>query len=271
MRLIDRKRRAGGRLIWTVHNAAPHDFPNPAAARVFANWSPKLLARVDTAAIMFPGAEAEARDRNPTLAAAEFRVIPHPHYRDFYRTTGTRESIRAGYDIPKDAFLVTSVGRIRTYKQLPDLLRAFVASARVDEYLLIAGACDAATRGALLAIAAEHPRIRFDISNIPDKRFADIVHDADVCVVNFGTILNSGSVIAALSLDTPVLAPAKGGLPHLQGSVGSAWLELFTGRLDGTLLRAHLDRLRAAPRSGSPDLHEADPAAVARAYLDTYA
>lgn len=270
LRLIDGVKRRGGRIVWTAHNLAPHDFPKPFSRAVFERWKPELLARIDTVAVMSESAEPLIRAEMPGLAGADFRVIPHPHYRDFYRRTGERSSVRKAYDIPRDGFLLASVGLMRGYKQLPAVVRAFAAAARDDEYLVLAGTCPPELRPELERLAAAHPRVRFRPAALSDRAFADLVHDSDLCVMNFSTVLNSGSVIAALSLDTPALAPATGALPDLRALAGEYWVRLFEGPLEAGTLRRHVDALRDRPMEGAPDIAALDPARIARAYLETY-
>lgn len=270
VRLIDHRKRRGGRVVWTAHNLAPHDFPKPFSKVVFERWKPELLARIDTVAVMSASAEPLIRARMPGLAGADFRVIPHPHYRDFYRRTGERTSVREMFGVPPQGFLLSSVGLMRAYKQLPEMVRAFIAAARDDEYLVLAGACPPDLRPELERLAATHPRVRLQPASLSDREFADLVYDSDLCVMNFSTVLNSGSVIAALSLDTPALAPAAGALPDLRAAVGERWVRLFEGPLDAGKLRRHVDALREQPVGGGPDLSALDPAQIARAYLETY-
>lgn len=270
IRMIDRRKRRGGRVVWTAHNLTPHDFPKPFSKAVFERWKPELLARIDTVTVMSASAEPLIRTEMIELANADFRVIPHPHYRDFYRRTGERTSVREKLNVPMQGFLLASVGLMRGYKQLPEVVRAFAAAARDDEYLVLAGACPPDLRPELERLAGTHPRVRFQPTSLSDREFADLVHDCDLCVMNFSTVLNSGSVIAALSLDTPALAPATGALPDLRAMVGERWVRLFEGPLDADTLRRHVDALREKPVSGEPDLTALDPARIARAYLETY-
>ncbi len=271
----DRVRRRGGRVVWTAHNLAPHGFPAPHSAAAWQRWSGRLLDRVDTVVALSATSAEAVRAALPAVARARFALIPHPHYRAVYPMPDRRAdagSIRARHAVPPSAHLTVAAGLIRPYKGIPALVAAFAAAARDDEYLLVAGPChDPAHRAEVARAAAlAGPRVRLAIGTLDDAAFAATLAAADLFAANFTAILNSGSVLAALSLDTPVLAPAAAPLAELRTQVGPDWLSLFEPPLDPPTLRRHLDSIRSATRSGRPDLGPNDPAAVARAHLRLY-
>lgn len=267
----DRARRRGGRVVWTAHNLAPHGFPAPHSAEVWHRWAPRLLARVDTVVAMSDAGAGAVRATLPAVAQARFVLIPHPHYRAVYGIPDPA-GVRARHGIPAGAHLTVAAGLVRPYKGIPALVAAFAAAARDDEWLLVAGPChDPAHRAAVeRAAALAGPRVRLAIAPLDDAAFAATLAAADLFAGNFTAVLNSGSVLAALSLDRPVLAPAAAPLAELQAQVGADWLALFEPPLDAAILRRHLDVLRAAPRSGRPDLAANEPDAVSRAHLALY-
>lgn len=268
----DRVRGRGGRVVWTAHNLAPHGLPAPHAGRVFERWGPRLLARVDTVVAMSAAGAGAVRTALPAVAGARVVLVPHPHYRGVYGVPDPRD-VRARHGIPPAAHLTVAAGLIRPYKGIPALVAAFATAARADEWLLVAGAChDPAHRAEVArAVAAAGPRVRLAVAPLDDADFAATVAAGDLFAGNFDAVLNSGSVLAALSLDRPVLAPASAPLAELRDQVGAGWLSLFDAPLDAATLRRHLDLLRAAPRTARPDLAANDPATVARAHLALYA
>lgn len=267
----DRVRRRGGRVVWTAHNLAPHGFPAAHSAEAYRRWAPRLLARVDTVVTMSASGGEAVRAALPAVAQARFALIPHPHYRGVYGAPDPA-GVRARHGIPAGAHLTVAAGLVRPYKGIPALLDAFAAAARDDEWLLVAGPCHDPRHRAEVerAAAAAGPRVRLALGPLDDRGFAATVAAADLFAANFSAILNSGSVLAALSLDTPVLAPAAPALAELQGQVGTDWLALFEPPLEAATFRRALDGLRARPRPAAPDLTVNDPEAVARAHLALY-
>jgi glycosyltransferase involved in cell wall biosynthesis len=143
-------------------------------------------------------------------------VIPHGHYRDVYRATVGREEARMQLDLPLDSYVYLALGNIAAYKGLDNLLAAFQQAAAPSDRLLIAGRNrDNRLVQMLIHAAAHDGRVRVQVGEIPEADMGLYLTAADVMVAPFESILTSGSVIAALSLDRPVIVPALGCLPEL--------------------------------------------------------
>ncbi len=64
---------------------------------------------------------------------------------------------------------------------------------------------------------------------------------ADVVVLPYRAIQNSGSAVLALSADRPVVVPALGAMRELQASVGADWVRCYPGDFDGDELVASVE------------------------------
>jgi hypothetical protein len=73
-------------------------------------------------------------------------------------------------------------------------------------------------------------------------------------VLPYKAMHNSGALLLALSLDTPVLAPDNEVNRHLAEEVGDGWLHLFEGTLTIEDLERTLKAVAATPTRGRPDL-----------------
>jgi glycosyltransferase involved in cell wall biosynthesis len=271
VRAIDRVRSRGGRIVWTAHNLAPHGFPSPHGEAAYRRWGPEILRRVDTVVAMSPAVARAVAAAVPETARARAVVIPHPHYRDQYRGAPDRQLARGLLGLARAGHLTCAIGLIRRYKRVPALIDSFVATALPDEHLLVAGPCDDPDlRAEVARAAARSDRVHLRIGPLSDADFAAAVRAADLFVANFGEVLNSGSVFAALSLATPVLAPRQGALGDLQTQIGDDWLRLFDGALDAPALRGFVDASRANVPAGEPDLAANDPETVIAAHLALY-
>ncbi|MGO2043998.1 MAG: glycosyl transferase, partial [Cellulosimicrobium funkei] len=86
---------------------------------------------------------------------------------------------------------------------------------------------------------------------------------------------NSGSVLAALSLDRPVLVPRNAVNEALAKEVGDEWVLMFDDRLTGERLVGALAEAAAIPDGARPDLSRREwtdaGAAHARAYRSALA
>lgn len=258
----------GGRVLWTVHNLHPHDGVDERHAWVWAFWFGKILRRIDGVICMTEEALVSVREAFPELAGVETYVAAHPHYRSVY--AAPTPDLRVAFSIPDEAVVLGMVGQIRRYKGILEVVRLFSEMEGADLRFLVAGWCrDAAYLEQVRDIAARDSRIVIHERQLSHVDFAACVRASDLCVFNFAEILNSGSVLAALSLDRRVLAPAKGAVPELAALVGEDWLRTF-GVIDELALESAAAWAREKRLEGAPDLSALDPAYVAAAHLAAY-
>jgi beta-1,4-mannosyltransferase len=71
---------------------------------------------------------------------------------------------------------------------------------------------------------------------------------ADLVVLPYREILNSGSAILALSFARPVLVPAQGAMTELQRDMGREWVRTYPGELRPRTLADALHWARQTPR-----------------------
>lgn len=234
-------RRRGTAIVWTGHDVAPHDLVHPWLERRFFAY---VLRRLDGLIAMTPAGRERLVEAHPVLADLPFAIVPHGHFRGFFEDGISQAEARARLDLPATGRVLLFFGQIRPYKGLEALLDAFAAAGLEDTTLLIAGRpnrrSDHAARiqARIEAMANVKPALTF----VPNEAIQLYMRAADLVVCPFERILNSGSVILALSFDRPVLAPALGALPELADEVGQDWLRLYEGPLTPDLLRQALSR-----------------------------
>lgn len=243
------------KLVWTVHNVASHEQRSTLELR--ARLRRLLVEEVDGLLSLTEGGLDAARDAYPELAATPGAVTPHGDYRDDYDFSATRAEARADRGLDLDATVIASVGLIRTYKNVPGLVRTVAASVDPSLRLVVAGKpATAALADEIRAAAAGDPRIVLDLAFQSDAAIASCLRAADVVALPYRAIQNSGSAILALSADRPVVVPALGAMRELQDLVGPDWVRCYPGEFDADELartsawareprpeRAPLDRL----------------------------
>jgi glycosyltransferase involved in cell wall biosynthesis len=197
-----------------------------------------LVEEVDGLLSLTEGGLEAARDAFPELAGMPAAVTPHGHYRDDYDFGATRREARARLGIQPDATLVVSVGMIREYKNVPALVRT-VVSGDADLVLAVAGKpASPALAEEIRAAASDDPRIVLDLAFQSDEAMAIWLRAADLVVLPYRAIQNSGSALLALSADRPVVVPALGAMRELQEAVGPDWVRCFAGEFDDAELAA---------------------------------
>lgn len=239
-------RRRGAALVLTAHNVAPHD-QSPA---IFDRWFLKAVdRRVDMVFVLTEASRRIVLDARPGLAAARVVHTRHGHFRSVYSSPPDVGTARALFGIAADRPTLAFTGQIRRYKGVVDLIEA---ADGVDADLLIAGWCsEPQLRAELEAAAALDPQIHLHLGRLPPDELAAAVAAATVVVLPYRKVLNSGSVLLALSLDRPILVPETATFREIRDEVGEDWIRFFSGPCLGA---ADLRNALTTTVRGRPDL-----------------
>jgi beta-1,4-mannosyltransferase len=212
---LDRLLAAGGHLIWTVHNAIPHDARMPALEAALQQ------AIVDRSTIVHVLSANTRQTVAEWFTIPEDRVlhVPHPSYIGAYVDIVSPEAARFELGIPPDDTVYALLGAIKPYKGLEHLLDAFDVALQRDpgrRRLLVAGGPSAEPEvETFLRRCALHPFISLHARKIPGDEMPVFLRAADVAVLPYLRSLNSGVLMLALSFGIPVVAPAVGGIAEV--------------------------------------------------------
>ena len=241
-------RRAGGAIVWTSHNLQPHEPLNSTHERIWAYFFPQFRSMVDLVINLTAESEALVRASYPDLEASRFAIISHPHYRTAYPKAVAIQDARAAMGVPGDDFILCCVGGIRPSKGILELAEVFSVAKSGNERLMISGECTDEGYGTQLRAIAERSggSIYLRFGRLSDQEMAVTMSGADVTVINFRNILNSGSVMLSLSYDTPACVPAQGSLRDLFRRIGGDWLIDLPQPLSAMGLRLIIDRVKSA-------------------------
>jgi beta-1,4-mannosyltransferase len=246
------------RVIWTVHNARPHEQRHP--------WLYRLLERVAAGtadAILVHSSYAARWVRAHLHPRAAIHVTPHGPYVDCYPADPRSDAeIREALRLPAADFVFLIFGQLRADKRVPDAMRAFAALDDAELRLVVAGSTgDDGLRAEIEQIAAGDERIRTEVRWIADEEVATFHRAADVVVLNYEEIFSSGALMLAWTFGRPVVAPAGGTVDEV--AVPDAVHSFAEGGLADALRRA-----RDAPRESG---REAARAAARRWTWDAMA
>ncbi|MGB3731835.1 glycosyl transferase [Microbacterium sp.] len=197
-----------------------------------------------------------------TPVDGEAALIPHGHYKDWF--TATRHEAEPGS--------LAFVGLVRRYKGVETLLDAFETTRERAPQLRLSVAgnpTSAQIRDDITARAALDDRIRLDLRYLSEDDFAEAILGAEGVVLPYRFMHNSGSVLAALSLDRRVLVPRNEVNESLSAEVGTGWVTMFDGELDGDDLIAFHESLRTAP-AAPPRLDARDWSAAGARHLQAF-
>ncbi len=198
-------------VVYTVHNRAPHEPP-----RFIERALMHYFNRLVTVCIYLN----EDPDNDPTRGV----VLLHGRY----DATGELITENAG------PTTVVTFGLIRPYKGIEQLISAFAEIQGEEFRLHIAGQPSDALYGQKIKeLAAEDRRIFVQLEYIPEETLERIINDARLVVLPYTRLYNSGAVILALGLATPVLVPDSGSTATLSAEVGNGWVNRYKGKIQG--------------------------------------
>lgn len=217
-------RARGVSLVWTVHNRLPHELAHFEAERRLYTV---LAEHADLIHVMAPDTAALVSDV-VRLPSEKIVQIPHPSYLGVYDSDITRADARASFDLDLDDFAVLFLGQIRPYKGI-DLLLEAVANARRPDgrhpVLLLAGSASPEAIAQFDDLKPAGARIITSFDAVPNGDVARWYGAADVAVLPYRTILNSGSLHLAATMNVPTVLP---GIPHLRSQFGDqSWISFF--------------------------------------------
>ena len=186
-------------------------------------------------------------------------TILHGHYRDWFADHPTSEPVPG-----RLAF----VGLVRQYKGVEDLIRAVASSTRRPLTLRVSGRpTSPENEAAIRSAAGSDGRITLDLRHLDDADFVAAITSAEMVVLPYRQMHNSGTALAALSLTRPVLVPDNRATRDLADEVGSGWVRFFDGAITAAAIDAALDEpVPATP----PDLSRREWSTVSSAHAAAY-
>jgi beta-1,4-mannosyltransferase len=224
-------------VVRTLHNVDPHESGSRVERRLVRLFDARTTAWL------------RLNDLTPTPPGEYAVTIPHGHYIDWF----------AGRHLPApQPGRLVYFGLIRRYKGVPELLQAFGEMRDDDLTLRIVGRSeDEAVRRQIAEAEATDRRISSMVDYVDDATLTREVGAAQLVVLPFRRLLNSGSLLLALSLGRPVLVPAGATAAELATEVGQDWVLRYDSPLTGETLADSLRRAQTALDSAAPpDLSE---------------
>jgi beta-1,4-mannosyltransferase len=105
---------------------------------------------------------------------------------------------------------------------------------------------------------------------VPRAEVQHLFVASDLVVLPYRRILNSGTVLLALSFGRPVLVPDLGAMREQQERFGAEWVRLYSGDLSARDLARAMVWATNTDRAAPPDLAGLDWESLARQTHDVY-
>lgn len=237
---LDRFRRAvsdavggGVRVVWTVHNVLPHDARH-LELEIELN---RFLADTADAVHVMNAGTADVTREFYELSSSSLVHIPHPSYQGVYETTMTRSEARRSFGLDDDELAVLFFGQIRPYKGVDVLIDAVRRSKPGRPLaLLLAGRTSNDDEETINRLLPDTFRTIRHHDYVDDGDVERWFRAADVVVLPYRKVLNSGTVHLAATYGRPVLLPDE---RHLREEFAAeSWVGWFDPGDPGSLSEA---------------------------------
>jgi glycosyltransferase involved in cell wall biosynthesis len=194
------------RIVWTVHNALPHErHPVDRALRWLLVRSARLVVHAEAARAALPQIRPRAA------------VVPHGHYIGCYPDELSAADARRALGVAASDRVFVCFGQLRAYKGVGGLLDAFVRLPGPRLRLVIAGQPATDADAAIVRTAARRDaRVQPHLGFVPDRDVQRFLKAADFVVLPYRDVLTSGAALLALSFGCPLVVPRRGCLAELE-------------------------------------------------------
>lgn len=194
----------GLQVVITAHDVEA--FKEGLSVPLFVRWVYRTARRV------IAHSQVAKRELVQELGVAQEKidVIPHGNYIASVPAGVTRDMARAHFGIDNDRRVLVFFGQIKDVKGLDVLLQAFALARQTDErlHLLIGGRVWKTDFSKYAEIIERHglgPHCSLHIRYIPDDEVAYFYRCADLVVLPYLRIYQSGAALLAMSHGSPVL------------------------------------------------------------------
>ena len=247
--LLAWQRLRGARIVWTAHNVHAHDQSRPRMEAVLM-WCVTRL--VHGLIFLSQSSRNDIVRAMINLDRKPYRIIPHGLYEipaDFELTV---QAARAKFDLPSDKPIISFVGDIKPYKGLDVLLDAFTGLEPGRATLFVAGVFGvpgffqappdyvAEQKARLDALRKQGHSVVVVERRLDDVEMLFAIRASDINVLPYRKITNSGLAMLVLGLRGRVLATDAPIFREMRGELGSEWVLLSEGGVDGEALMAAL-------------------------------
>lgn len=237
-------------IVRTGHNLLPHEDGHSAEAHA--------LRALDRRTTVFIRLNPTTRIEPGWTAV----TIPHGHYRDRFASIPLPDPIRGR---------TLYFGLIRPYKGVETLLSVFRSTNRPELRLRVVGRPSNGLRAVIEREQERDSRISSCLRFVSDEELVEEVGRAELVVLPYREMHNSGAVLVALSLNRPVLVPATPSNTALAEEVGPGWIHAYPGELTREIFEGTVEAIRGRVPGEAPRLDGRDWRTIGestyRAYL----
>jgi len=196
----------------------------------------------------------------------DFQVIRDGNYSEGYPNNISREAARRELSTDSDRFIYLFFGFIREYKGVDILLDVFKNIDQSEVDLWVVGNPDNDNIEKMIRRKShKKDNINLELEYIPVDLVQNYMNAADVLVLPFREILNSGSVYLGLTFGLPIVTPKMGCIPTTVSEKNMEFMydgssEGLRQALESAYESPELDEVAEANRRRGKELDWEEPA-----------
>lgn len=221
------------KIVWTVHNLKPHNVKYRLMNSIFWFFYIKMVDGI-----------ISLSKANESIALQEFKfkncikksVAHHGLYHEAYENNITKEEARGYLGINEKAKVVLFLGQIKPYKNIEKLITEFNLNQDNDFVLLIAGRFDSNQYYCEVKNIIKSRNIVLVNKFIPDDEIQQYYKAADLCVLPFKNIFNSGSALLSVTFGAKVLVPYSENFREYQEILNDEVINTYKGELSFNII-----------------------------------
>lgn len=219
---------AGKKVVWTIHNLTPHSIKYPRLNSIFWFFYIKL---VDGIVSLSKANEKKAVDKFDFKNGLSKSVIYHGLYDNAYANEISTDEARKSLGIPADSNVILFFGQVKPYKNVEKLISEFNKNVDNNFKLLIAGKFESKEYYEEINSLIETDNVILVNKFIPDEEIQIYYNSADLCVLPFKNIFNSGSALLSVTFNTTVLVPYTDNFKEYQEILNDDCIKTYTGEI----------------------------------------
>lgn len=233
----------GIRLVWTVHNLFNHEKVDPVIEKnVHHICCIILYDKIITLSSLSIEAIMHAYQL-PDRIKNKISVVPIGNCINSYNNKITKDQARDRLGIENSKIVFLFFGLIRPYKGVIYLIEQFKRISDPKALLLIAGKPKPdGFKYEIESSCSDHNQIKTYLKFIPDNEIEIYMNSADIIIFPFQEILNSASLILAMSFGKAVISPNLGSIPEIIDEKGAF---LYYPKNESGLLNAMNEALKS--------------------------
>lgn len=206
-------KRFGLKIFWTLYNEPKGNYTSEWLEKMGRKW---MFSQADRIIAPSLATRRVMRDLYPDLPENKIIHLPHHNFDGYFPRQVSRKQALEYLGIKPKGRVFICFGGIHPYKGLADIIPLFGKHSLKDHTLIVAGSpSNKHYASTIEGLCSRYDNVHAFLRYIPRDDVQYYLQAADVFVMPYKDVLNSGSTMLALSFGKPVVAPNVGMIPEI--------------------------------------------------------